>query len=146
MEENLISVVRHEEFEAAHLLKDYDGQCRNLHGHTYKIEVKINGPQDKGWGMVVDFSKLKKIIKDVLPDHRFMAYSEDDISMEIVKILDKYDLDYVIFPFDPTAENMVSYFAEIIQLKLEEEYDNCYVEEVKLWETTNSYAEWRIHR
>ena len=39
----MVSVTRHEEFEAAHRLRDYDGACTNLHGHSYKIEVTVTG-------------------------------------------------------------------------------------------------------
>jgi len=49
-------VTRHEEFETAHLLPGYNGPCGNLHGHSYKIEVTVEGPQhDNHFGMVMDF-------------------------------------------------------------------------------------------
>ena len=58
----LIKVTRHEEFEAAHLLPNYDGPCGNLHGHSYKIELTLEGPQNEDYyGMVMDFNDLKKL-------------------------------------------------------------------------------------
>ena len=142
----MVSVTRHEEFEAAHRLRDYDGACTNLHGHSYKIEVTVTGEQnDKQWGMIVDFNYLKKAIKSVVPDHMFIACSKDPISLEIANILSKNNLKYIIFDFDPTAENMCKYFAEEIASYLRaENINNIIVSKVKLWETTNSYAEYSL--
>ncbi|MGM9543548.1 MAG: 6-pyruvoyl trahydropterin synthase family protein [Romboutsia timonensis] len=138
-------ITRHEEFETAHLLPGYDGGCGNLHGHSYKIEVTVEGKQDQPFDMVMDFKDLKKAIKEVIPDHRFVYYDGDEISCKIAKILDEYNLKYVRYPFYTTAENMVGYFAELIDnyIKNELGYKNVDVVEVKLWETTNSYATWK---
>lgn len=138
-------ITRHEEFETAHLLPGYNGGCGNLHGHSYKIEVTVEGKQDQPFDMVMDFKDLKKAIKEVIPDHRFVYYDSDEISCKIAKILDEYNLKYVRYPFYTTAENMVGYFAELIDnyIKNELGYKNVDVVEVKLWETTNSYATWK---
>ena len=142
MEGKLVRVTREEEFEAAHLLPGYNGGCKNLHGHSYKIKVTVEGPRNKGWGMVLDFKRLKKIIKEVVPDHKFLAYVEDEIAMQIVSILYQNNMDYVLFDFDTTAENMVGYFAARIQDELDELYDDVKVVKIRLWETTNSEATW----
>ena len=142
MEDKLVRVTREEEFEAAHLLPGYNGGCKNLHGHSYKIKVTVEGPRNKGWGMVLDFKQLKKIIKEVVPDHKFLAYVEDEIAMQIVSILYQNNLDYVLFDFDTTAENMVGYFAARIQDELDKLYDDVKVVKIRLWETTNSEATW----
>ena len=136
-------VTRHEEFETAHLLPNYNGPCGNLHGHSYKIEVTVEGDSDDGFGMIIDFNHLKKAIKECVPDHKFIFFEDDIISQEIIKVLDKYHLKYESYPFYTTAENMVEYFAYKIENYLHINYPNIYVVEVKLWETTNSYAVWR---
>lgn len=136
-------ITRHEEFEVAHILPGYTGACGNLHGHTYKIEVTIEGKQDPhNWGMVLDFNILKQMIKKVVPDHRFIYNSKDtsDIEKDILEVLDKHNCKYVGYPFYTTAENMVSYFAEQLDNLLQE--TGLYVAEIKLWETTNSYAQY----
>lgn len=145
-----MSICRHEEFEAAHLLNGYQGGCGNLHGHTYKIEVTICGTMDPdNWGMVLDFNELKAIIKEILPDHKFMcdgnmiSSEEDNPEKGIIEVLDKFGLEYVIYPFAPTAENLVGWFAMAINNRLLDISSDISVKEVKLWETTNSYAEWR---
>lgn len=150
----IVRICRHEEFEAAHLLNDYDGGCGNLHGHSYKIEITLEGLQDsESWGMVMDFNKLKKLIKDLVPDHMFVCNFHNVFSTKdgevfldtpegnIVRTLAKFGLDYIAYPFAPTAENMVCQFADDLKTQLPE---NVFVVNVKLWETTNSYAEWKI--
>lgn len=140
-------VTRHEEFETAHLLPGYDGPCGNLHGHSYKIEVTLEGPQNKPFDMVMDFKDLKKAIKEIVPDHRFVfnGANPSEVEKDLVAVLDKYGLKYVAYPFDTTAENMVGYFAEMIESYIINELGikDVKVVEVKLWETSNSYATWK---
>ena len=77
--ENLTSVTKHIDFDAAHVLPEgYNGKCRNLHGHTYKAYVTLTGPRDSSeFGMVVDFKLLKEAMKEVLPDHMLLCYVGD---------------------------------------------------------------------
>lgn len=138
-------VTKEVEFETAHLLPGYNGGCVNLHGHSYKIQVTVEGPQrDDYFGMVMDFKDLKKAINEIVPDHRFVYGEGDQISEEIVAVLDKYELKYVKYPFLTTAENMVSYYAELIDSYIKNElgYNDINVVYVKLWETSTSFAEW----
>jgi 6-pyruvoyltetrahydropterin/6-carboxytetrahydropterin synthase len=145
-------VTRHEEFEAAHILTGYDGGCGNLHGHSYKIEVTFEGQQDaSNYGFVADFNILKQIIKDVLPDHKMM-FDNSNLGINtpedgIINVLDAFNLSYVVYQFAPSAENLVAYFAEEIQHRISKcpELENIRVVEVKLWETTNSYATWKLN-
>jgi 6-pyruvoyltetrahydropterin/6-carboxytetrahydropterin synthase len=60
------------EFDAAHRLPDYDGKCARVHGHTYDVEVVLEGPVDDESGFLMDFYNLKRILKSVLEelDHR----------------------------------------------------------------------------
>lgn len=139
-------VTKHVEFEAAHVLPGYDGGCGNLHGHTYKIEVTVEGPQDEAFGFVLDFKDLKKAIEEVVPDHRFIFKKGNIMCEDIAAVLDQYNIKYVRYDFDTTAENMVGYFAEMIQDYLQNELgysEDIKVVEVKLYETTNSFATWK---
>lgn len=138
-------ITRHEEFETSHLLPGYNGGCGRLHGHSYKIEVTVNGPQDSDFDMVMDFKDLKKAIKAVVPDHMFVYYSEDNISKEIAEVLRNNNIECIEYPFYTTAENMVGYYAKLIENYIQEElgYDYIKVDEVKLWETRDSYATWK---
>ena len=59
-------LIKEFEFDAAHYLPEYNGKCEKLHGHTYKLVVKIDGTPDKE-GMVIDFVRLKEIVKEEDP-------------------------------------------------------------------------------
>jgi len=118
----MLTVTKIFEFEAAHHLPDYQGKCHNLHGHTYKLEVEISGPpigEKMPKGMIYDFGNLKH-----------------DVQMQILSVYDHIclnDIDQY-----PTAENIL---ARIVA-ELRHGYENNLVR-VRLWETSNSYAEWR---
>ena len=143
MNSHSVSVTRHVEFEAAHLLADYPGACANLHGHSYKLEVTICGPQqDDFFGFVMDFKVLDRILKSVVPDHKFIynSLSEDPLETELVGLLKSHEKSIWGMPGYPSAENMVGIFAKKIQEQLPTDY---FVTQVKLWETTNSFATWR---
>ena len=107
-------------FEAAHQLKNYDGPCSRLHGHSWKIELGVDGPVVKETGMVMDF----KILKDWL--NRF-----------VVEVFDHHLINDII-P-NPTAENIASWIAEEF---CEAEFD-VVLAYVRVWETENSLVEWR---
>ena len=141
-----ICVNRHVEFEAAHMLFEYNGACRNLHGHSYALEVTVEGPQDNNFGFVLDFKILDSILKDVIPDHYFISNKqlpENCPERQIVKILKNNNMAVMEYDFEPSAENMVKNFAKEIQEQLYKHNISANVVEVKLWETTNSYAIWK---
>ena len=141
----IMRICRHEEFELAHLLDNYDGACSHPHGHTYKVDITVEGVINENTGMVMDFNQLKKVIKDVVPDHYFISDSrfndEDSFQYRLRQLFDEYGKRYKSWPFRPTAENMVCYFAHELKFKLP---NNVFVVNIKLYETSNSYAEWRI--
>lgn len=108
-------------FESAHNLYDYDGKCANLHGHSYKMSVTVEGVVGQQ-GFVIDFNDLKKVVKE--------------------SIIDVYDHKYLndMFDFNPTAENMVIYFAQVLMESLSK-FGGLKLKSVKLWETANNCAE-----
>lgn len=115
-------------FEAAHNLPNYEGACANMHGHSYKLEVKISGtvnrldPHKSIEGMVIDFKVLKKIVKSV--------------------VISEYDHAYLNNFYDvPTAELMV--IGIYYNLSAELEKYGVKLESVKLWETADSCAEYK---
>jgi 6-pyruvoyltetrahydropterin/6-carboxytetrahydropterin synthase len=118
----MISVTKIFEFEAAHHLPEYEGACSHLHGHSYKLEVEVAGVVING--MVIDFSLLKRIVK-----------------RQIIDIYDHQNLN--AFFVYPSAEKMVSHFVSILGNRgvLPE---NAQLVRLRLWETSTSYAEWRM--
>lgn len=148
---NTISVTRHVEFEAAHMLTGYTGLCGNLHGHSYALEVTITCPEydRKGnpFNFVVDFSVLSKLLKDYVPDHCFIvndSVGPDTAEAEIYNVLRKYNMRIFTMHNSPSAENMCKVFASDIQQLLNKTFPGmeCTLTELKLWETTNSHATW----
>ncbi|MCK9254682.1 MAG: 6-carboxytetrahydropterin synthase [Bacteroidales bacterium] len=133
------------EFEAAHALHNYDGLCRNIHGHSYKLAVTIIGepnsdPDSPKLGMLMDFGVLKNIIKENIIDkfdHSVLLSHWEDVYFfkSDNPIFERLHM----FDFQPTAENMLIHFAEIIQNLLPE---NIKLFSLKLNETASSFAEW----
>ena len=140
MQSKIKTISRTEYFEAAHLLPNYDGPCGNLHGHSYKFTATISGPQKPPFGMVMDYKDLKKAMKAVMPDHMYLHFKGNEISEDIVKVLDKYELRYMTFPEATSAENMSPYIAEMLQDYIINELGitDVVVENVEIYETVNS--------
>ena len=140
-----IRVTKKFHFEMGHALHNYDGLCCNIHGHTYNMEVTLLGdireelghPKD---GMVIDFGKLKKLVKDKIVnvyDHSLVVsktYADKNL-----KHLQKATERLIVHDFQPTSENMCVYFAKVLQQELPE---NVSLFSIRLYETATSYAEW----
>jgi len=134
-----ISLTKEFSFEMAHALKGYDGACKNIHGHSYRLFVTISGEpiQDKNsskYGMIMDFGDLKQIINASIID-RFdhaLVLNEEHHFGEIS------DTKLVCTAFQPTCENLLIHFAELIQPLLP---PNVRLEKLKMHETATSYAE-----
>lgn len=140
-----VRVTKKFDFEMAHALYEYDGLCRNIHGHTYKLEVTLLGairqeakhPKD---GMVMDFSKLKKLVNEKIInvfDHAILVNSM--MPEANIKAIQTTTDRLITVDFQPTSENMVVYFANIIQNELPEHVQ---LYSIRLYETATSYAEW----
>lgn len=133
-------------FEMAHALKGYDGACRNIHGHSYRLSVTVIGEpsnmaDDPKLGMALDFTILKRIVGQYIVDKYdhaliLMEHTEQkELHKELKKEFEKVE----IVNYQPTCENMISRFAELIMEKLP---SNIELHHIKLNETATSYAEW----
>jgi 6-pyruvoyltetrahydropterin/6-carboxytetrahydropterin synthase len=141
----LIRVTKEFPFEMAHVLWNYDGPCRNVHGHSYRLFVTIIGrpsldPESPKNGMVIDFTELKRIIRQEIIsiyDHSVVLSSNFD-----KKKLEAFSSMFgntVIVDYQPTCENLVADFASKISTHLPEGIS---LFSLKLYETATSYAEW----
>ena len=133
-------------FEMAHALWNYDGKCKNIHGHSYKLFVTLSGtpknatndPED---GMILDFGKFKKIINSSIIekfDHALVVNANSPHS----KLYSAENLPFdklLKLPFQPTTENLLQYFADAIQKVLPDEVK---LYRLKLQESDTSYGEW----
>lgn len=145
MKRNILRVTKKFTFEMAHALFNYDGNCRYIHGHSYKLYVTVLGvvkddassPKD---GMVFDFSVLNEIVnKNIIDvyDHT-LVLNENDSSK---KSLAEPDQRTILFPVQPTCENLLLHFKNQILAVLPNDLS---LGNVKLYETEGSYAEWDI--
>jgi 6-pyruvoyltetrahydropterin/6-carboxytetrahydropterin synthase len=140
-----VRVTKYYEFEMAHALWNYDGLCKNIHGHSYKLYVTvigepINDENNLKNGMVIDFGDLKKIVKTQIVDifdHSLVVYKNApyDKLMDLNEMVSRHH----IVDFQPTCENLVLHFVNIIKPLLPEGVS---LKKVKLFETANSNAEW----
>ncbi len=138
-----IRITKEFSFEMAHALRNYDGPCRNIHGHSYKLFVTIIGKPkhddaDPKNGMLMDFGALKKLVtKEIVDkyDHSVVIYKNDERLSEMQQLFENI----IVEDHQPTCENLVSDIASIINKQLPE---NLSVFSIKLYETATSYAEW----
>jgi 6-pyruvoyltetrahydropterin/6-carboxytetrahydropterin synthase len=140
-----IRVTKEFPFEMAHVLWNYDGPCRNVHGHSYRLFVTIIGKpvldkENPKNGMVMDFTELKRIVRNEvisIYDHALVLSSNFD--KEKLKAFFSMFGNTVIVDYQPTCENLVADFATKIALRLPEGIS---LFSLKLYETATSYAEW----
>lgn len=142
---SIIRVTKEFSFEMAHALWNYDGPCRNVHGHSYRLFVTLYGkplddPGNPKHGMVIDFSDLKKIVRKEIVDvfdHSVVVSSYFD--REKTELFSRLFGNTVIVDYQPTCENLVTDFAGKIAGQLP---SNVKLHSLKLYETATSYAEW----
>lgn len=140
-----VRITKEFNFEAAHALHNYDGKCKNLHGHSYKLFVTIKGKpisdtKNPKLGMVMDFGDLKKIINTLIVQKFDHAVVLNKHSVEAKDFL-KEDIfkNQILTPYQPTCENMVIDFAAGIKEHLPANID---LVSIRLYETNTSFAEW----
>lgn len=133
-------------FETAHVLYNYDGKCKNMHGHSYKLFVTVKGKpinnlDDPKNGMVVDFGDIKKIVNSEIIDvwDHAVLVNGDSPHRDLGQDLEGKGHKVIFCNYQPTCENMLYDIAEKIQNKLPKEVQLAYL---KLHETENSYGEW----
>lgn len=126
-------------FDAAHFLKGYQGKCHNLHGHRWRVVVKIQAaalqPEGQCRGMILDFADLKQSLKAICDyyDHS-LIYEQGSLKDNTVAALLAEDFCLHEVPFRPTAEEFARHIYQTLQ---EEGYD---LTEVEVYETPNNCA------
>jgi len=141
-----IRITKQFNFETGHALFGYDGKCRNVHGHSYKLSVSVIGSPITDTthvklGMVIDFSDLKKIVKEEIVDKfdHATVFNKNTPHVELAKELTERGHNVILADYQPTSENMVIDFAAKIKARLPK---NISLHSLKLQETDSSFAEW----
>ena len=141
-----IRITKQFTFETGHALYGYDGKCKNVHGHSYKLSVTVIGSpisdsNNVKFGMNIDFTDLKKIVKEEIVDQfdHATVFNQNTPHIELAKELKSRDHHVILVDYQPTSENMVIDFAAKIKKRLPE---NISLFSLKLQETESSFAEW----
>lgn len=139
----IIHVTKEFRFEMAHALSNYDGKCHYIHGHSYLLKITVSGKPacdetNPKLGMVIDFGDLKMIVTDNILerfDHALVLSSKATLAYEL-----KYEYQKVeIVNYQPTCENMILHFVEILKPLLPKDVS---LYSLQLCETATTCAEW----
>jgi 6-pyruvoyltetrahydropterin/6-carboxytetrahydropterin synthase len=143
---NTIRITKQFDFETGHALYGYDGKCKNMHGHSYKLSVTVSGypitdSSNVKYGMVIDFSDLKKIVLSEIVDifDHASVFNKNTPHVELAVELEKRGHTIILVDYQPTSEMMLIDFAQKIKDRLPE---NIKLHSLKLQETGTSSAEW----
>ena len=136
----MTTVTKTVKFDAAHILTNHKGLCKNLHGHTYRVDVSAAMADSDHGDMVIDFKDLKRIsveaICDVF-DHAFIYNTDSEGEREIAAVVERYGMRTAPIPFRSTAENLAKLFHGELKARIPG------VSSVRVWETADSCAEYR---
>ena len=143
---NKIRITKQFDFETAHALFGYDGKCRNLHGHSYKLSVTVIGSpildnSNVKFGMVIDFTDLKNIVNEEIVDvfDHATIFNKNTPHVELAHELDKRGHSVILVDYQPTTEMMLIDFAAKINAKIP---SSVKLHSLRLQETGSSYADW----
>jgi 6-pyruvoyltetrahydropterin/6-carboxytetrahydropterin synthase len=133
-------------FEMSHALEGYDGPCRQVHGHSYRLFVTVIGdpvsdPLSPKYGMVMDFGDLKRTVQRAIVeryDHAFVIRRTADNAV-LVEAMRTHFGKIEAVDYQPTCENMIARFAEALRSELPE---GIALHSLRLHETATSFAEW----
>ena len=141
-----IRITKQFSFETGHALYGYDGKCRNVHGHSYKLYVTVIGQPISDTthvklGMVIDFSDLKVIVKNKIVDiyDHATVFNKNTPHVELAKELADRGHDVLLVDYQPTSEMMIIDFANVIKQELP---SHIKLHSLKLQETDSCYAQW----
>jgi 6-pyruvoyltetrahydropterin/6-carboxytetrahydropterin synthase len=116
-----------ETFSAGHALRGYRGKCENPHGHNYRVQVTLAGPELDSTGLLCDFTQLKQVLRGIIGvlDHQFMN------DLEMFRTL------------NPSAENLAKYFFDEVTRQLRDLPAGARVTDTIVWETDTTSAQYR---
>ena len=142
----VIRLTKEFSFEMSHVLEGYDGHCSQIHGHSYRLFVTVKGlpsvdPADPKLGMVMDFGALKEIVNRLIIkryDHALMIRRTDE-NTQLMQALTAHFTRIIPVTYQPTCENIISYFASILAPELPA---GVTLHSLRLHETAASFAEW----
>lgn len=157
----MLTVTKDFTWDSSHMLYGHNGLCKNVHGHTYKMQVEVSRLGNNSTidfpitseGMVVDFKNLKQMVEDKIIsklDHAFITsctqagcVQEAETEYQIVNVLEENGLKVFYLGVRPTAENMAIEFASVIDRNIEATMGLKLVS-ITIWETPTSFAKYTL--
>lgn len=123
----MFEIIVGDDFAAAHNLREYKGKCEVLHGHNYKVWVKVSSQDTDNRGLAIDFMDIRQILKEIVlgMDHKYL--NEIDFFKKN----------------NPTSELIAKYIFDKIALPLKKTYPHLSLAEVQVWETDKACATYR---
>ena len=112
-------------FAAAHQLREYRGKCENIHGHTFRVEVKVRARKLNRIGLAIDFRELKEITD------RILAGYDHQLLNELPEFSRR----------NPSSENLARFIYQRMQAELRG--TGVTMSEVTVWESEDSAATYR---
>jgi 6-pyruvoyltetrahydropterin/6-carboxytetrahydropterin synthase len=114
-------------FSSGHALRGYKGKCENPHGHNYRVQVTLEGPQLDNIGLLIDFTQLKHAMRGLIAklDHQFINDLEPFTAV------------------NPSAENLAKYFYENLAGQLKDLPPGAKLKDVVVWETDTAMARYQ---
>lgn len=131
-------IAKEYKWEMSHRLPFHDGPCKNIHGHSYKMIIGLEGALDKN-SMVLDYYEIDRIIRPLMNqlDHAFLCDKDDKMMIEF---LATNGFKYSIIPYVTTSENIVTYFLDLIKEHFQK-FDNLLTLSITVYETIDAFAE-----
>ncbi len=136
-----MKVAKEFKWEMGHRLPEHFGNCKNIHGHSYKMIIEFEGELNKD-EMVIDFYDVDRIVKPLINklDHAFMVNKNDTV---VVEFLNKIKSKMLVVDFNSTVENICKFVLdEIKKIKLPKNISSV---SVRIYETNEDYAEEKLH-
>lgn len=134
-------------FDSAHMLSNYNGKCNNLHGHTYKLQIEVEGNINPKTCMLIDFNELKEIINNNIMqkfDHALIFSAperREEAEEALYKWAKKYNKKYYVMSHGKTTCELMAPEIKNILYKNLGGCDCGFDVKVRLWETPTSFVE-----
>ena len=140
-EVDMLTITKSVRFDAAHVLTNHKGLCRNLHGHTYRVDVSVRQAECDRADMVMDFKDVKRICEETVLskfDHAFIYDETSEAESEIAAVVAKHGMRAVALPFRSTAENLAEWMFNVLKGPI------AGLQSVRVYETADSFAEYSV--
>lgn len=137
----MLTITKSVKFDAAHVLTNHKGLCKNLHGHTYRVDVSVRQAADDRADMVMDFKDVKRICEETVLsrfDHAFIYDETSAAESEIAAVVMKHGMRAASLPFRSTAENLAQWIFNALKRRI------VGLQAVRVYETAESCAEYAV--